>query len=107
MWMAFAGTEPLQDSISECDPGEVMLWLMKNLPEDVHRDYLDWLRMRETRGETAVRALFNPVIADALKEEYLDFVTACAMETGYYSLGNGLTIKNIEDTEGEDTEGEE
>ena len=79
-----------------------MLWLMKHLPEYVQRDYLDWLRMRDKRGETAVRALLDPAIASALKEGYLDFVTSCAMETGYYSLGNGLSIRNIEDTEGDE-----
>ena len=78
-----------------------MLWLMERLPEDVQRDYLDWLRMRDKRGETAVRALFDPAIASALKEGYLDFVTSCAMETGYYSLGNGLSIRNIENMEEE------
>ena len=92
----------MEDSISEDDPGEVMLWLMKHLPEDEQRDYLDWLRMRDKRGETAVRALFDPAIASALKDGYRDFVTACAMETGYYSLGSGLSIRNIEDTEGEE-----
>lgn len=101
-WIAIMLATALEDSISEDDPGEVMLWLMEHLPEDVQRDYLDWLRMRDKRGETAVRALFDPAIASALKEEYLDFVTACAMETGYYSLGNGLSIRNIEDTEGEE-----
>lgn len=102
MWVAIMLTTRLDDSISEDDPGEVMLWLMKHLPQDVQRDYLDWLGMRDKRGETAVRALFDPVIASALKEGYLDFVTACAMETGYYSLGNYLSIRNIEDTEGEE-----
>ena len=102
MWVAIMLTTRLEDSISEDDPGEVMLWLMKHLPGDVQRDYLDWLGMRDKRGETAVRALFDPAIASALKEGYLDFVTACAMETGYYSLGNCLSIRNIEDTEGEE-----
>ena len=99
MWIAIQLATALEDSISEDDPGEVMLWLMEHLPEDVQRDYLDWLRMRDKRGETAVRALFDPTIASALKEAYLDFVTACAMETGYYSLGNALSIRNIEDSE--------
>ena len=102
MWIAIMLATALEDSISEDDPGEVMLWLMKHLPEDVQRDYLEWLRMRDKRGETAVRALFDSAIASALKEEYLDFVTVCAMETGYYSLGNCLSIRNIEDTEGEE-----
>ena len=102
MWMAIMLTTRLEESISEDDPGEVMLWLMEHLPGDVQRDYLDWLGMRDKRGETAVRALFDPAIASALKEGYLDFVTACAMETGYYSLGNCLSIRNIEATEGEE-----
>lgn len=102
MWVAIMLTTRLEESISEDDPGEVMLWLMEHLPGDVQRDYLDWLRMRDKRGETAVRALFDPAIASALKEGYLDFVTACAMETGYYSIGNYLSIRNIEDTEGEE-----
>ena len=102
MWIAFAGTEPLQDSIHEDDPGMCMLYLMQHYPCEVGRDFLSWADMRDERSETMIRALFDPVIAGALKEEYLDFVTACAMETGYYSLGNGLYIRNIEDTEGEE-----
>ena len=94
-WAAFSIATIFEDSISEDDPGEVMLWLMKHLPEDVQRDYLDWLRMRSKRGETAVRALFNPVFADTLKEHYLDFVATYAMEVGYYNLGNGLFIRPI------------
>ena len=102
MWIAFAGTEPLQDSIHEDDPGMCMLYLMEHYPLEVGRDFLSWADMRDARAGKAVRALFDPAIASALKEEYLDFVTACAMETGYYNLGNALSIRNIEDTEGEE-----
>ena len=102
MWMAFAGTEPLQDSIHEDDPGMCMLYLMQHYPCEVGRDFLSWADMRDERSETMIRALFDPAIASALKEGYLDFVTACAMETGYYSLGNCLSIRNIEDTEEEE-----
>ena len=102
MWAAIMIATVLEDSISEDDPGEVMLWLMKYLPEDVQRDYIDWLRMRDRRGETAVRALFNPAIASALKEAYLDFVTSYAVETGYYNLGNGISIRKIEDMKGDE-----
>ena len=102
MWIAFAGTEPLQDSIHEDDPGMCMLYLMEHYPQEVGRDFIDWVDMRDSRAETAVRALFDSAIASALKEGYLDFVSVCAMVTGYYSLGNGLSIRNIEDTEGDE-----
>ena len=102
MWIAFAGTEPLQDSIHEDDPAMCMLYLMQHYPCEVGRDFLSWVDMRDERSETMIRALFDPVIAGALKEGYLDFVAVCAMVTGYYSLGNGLSIRNIEDTEGDE-----
>lgn len=54
MWIAIQLATALKDSISEYDPGEVMLWLMKHLPEDVQRDYIDWLRMRDKRGELSL-----------------------------------------------------
>ena len=42
MWMAFAGTEPLQDSIHEDDSGMCMLYLMQHYPCEVGRDFLSW-----------------------------------------------------------------
>ena len=86
MWMAFAGTEPLQDSIHEDDPGMCMLYLMQHYPCEVGRDFIDWVDMRDSRAETAVRALFDPAIASALKEEYLHCVATCAKEVGFYNL---------------------
>ena len=94
-WVAIMISTVMEDSISEDGPGEVMLYLMRYHPEYIQRDYVGWLGMRDTRGETAVRALFNPAIADALKEGYLDFVTSYAVDVGYYDLGNGLSIRDI------------
>lgn len=86
MWIAFAGTEPLQDSIHEDDPGMCMLYLMQHYPCEVGRDFLSWADMRDARAGKAVRALFDPVIAGTLKEEYLDFVSTFALEVGYYNM---------------------
>ena len=102
MWIAIMLATALEDSISEDDPGEVMLWLMKHLPEDVQRDYLDWLRMRDKRGETAVRALFDPAIASALKEEYLHCVATCAKEVGFYNILYSDFSIRTDETEGEE-----
>ena len=102
MWIAIMLATALEDSISEDDPGEVMLWLMKHLPEDVHRDYLEWLRMRDTRGETAVRALFHHREAAALKEEYLHCVATCAKEVGFYNILYSDFSIRTDETEGEE-----
>ena len=102
MWIAIMLATALEDSISEDDPGEVMLWLMKHLPEDVQRGYLDWLRMRDKRGETAVRALFDPAIASALKEEYLHCVATCAKEVGFYNILYSDFSIRTDETEGEE-----
>ena len=86
MWIAFAGTEPLQDSIHEDDPGMCMLYLMEHYPCEVGRDFIDWVDMRDSRAETAVRALFDPAVTSALKEEYLHCVATCAKEVGFYNI---------------------
>ena len=86
MWMAFAGTEPLQDSIHEDDPGMCMLFLMQHHPCEVGRDFLSWADMRDERAGKAVRALLDAKVADDLKEDYLAFVATCALEVGYYDL---------------------
>ena len=86
MWMAFAGTEPLQDSIHEDDPGMCMLHLMQHHPCEVGRDFLSWADMRDERAGKAVRALLDAKAADDLKEDYLAFVATCALEVGYYDL---------------------
>ena len=86
MWMAFAGTEPLQDSIHEDDPGMCMLHLMQHHPCEVGRDFLSWADMRDERAGKAVRALLDAKVADDLKEDYLAFVATCALEVGYYDL---------------------
>ena len=59
MWMAFAGTEPLQDSIHEDDPGMCMLYLMEHHPCEVGRDFLSGADMRDARAGKAVRALLD------------------------------------------------
>ena len=86
MWMAFAGTEPLQDSIHEDDPGMCMLFLMEHHPCEVGRDFLSWADMRDERAGKAVRALLDVKAADDLKEDYLAFVATCALYVGYYDL---------------------
>ena len=86
MWMAFAGTEPLQDSIHEDDPGMCMLFLMEHHPCEVGRDFLSWADMRDERAGKAVRALLDVKVADDLKEDYLEFVATCTLEVGYYDL---------------------
>ena len=102
MWMAFAGTEPLQDSIHEDDPGMCMLYLMQHYPCEVGRDFIDWVDMRDSRAETAVRALFDPAIASALKEEYLHCVAACAKEVGFYNILYSDFSIRTDETEGEE-----
>ena len=86
MWMAFDGDEPIVGSESEDDPGEVMLFLMKIVPDEIGWDYVKWLDMRNERSENAVRALFDPAVASKLKEEYLEFVTRYVEEVGYYKV---------------------
>ena len=102
MWMAFAGTEPLQDSIHEDDPGMCMLFLMEHHPCEVGRDFLSWLDMRDERADNAVRALFSLTIANQLKEDYLEFVAGYIENVGCYKvLFATITIKEVE-TEGEE-----
>ena len=102
MWMAFAGTEPLQDSIDDDDPGMCMLYLMKHYPDEIGRDFVDWLNMRDRRAENAVRALLDVKVADALKEDYLAFVATCALEVGYYNIMFSAYSIRTDETEGEE-----
>lgn len=102
MWMAFAGTEPLQDSIHEDDPGMCMLYLMQYYPCEVGRDFIDWLDMRDSRAETAVRALFYHCEAAALKEKYLQYVATCAKEVGFYNILYSDFSIRTDETEGEE-----
>lgn len=102
MWMAFDGDEPIVGSESEDDPGEVMLFLMKIVPEEIGWDYIKWLDMRIERSGNAVRALFDPAVAGKLKEEYLEFVSRYVEEVGCFKvLYNTITIKQV-NTEGEE-----
>ena len=102
MWMAFDGDEPIVGSESEDDPGEVMLFLMKIVPEEIGWDYIKWLDMRIERSGNAVRALFVPAVAGKLKEEYLEFVSRYVEDVGYYKvLYNTITIRWV-DMEGEE-----
>ena len=86
MWMAFAGTEPLQDSIHEDDPGMCMLYLMQHYPCEVGRDFMSWADRRDARAGKAVLALLDMKVADDLKEDYLALVATCALEIGYYNM---------------------
>ena len=102
MWMAFAGTEPLQDSIHEDDPGMCMLYLMQHYPCEVGRDFLSWADMRDVRAGNAVRALLDAKVADALKEDYLDFVSICTLEVGYYNMMYSNFSIRTDETEGDE-----
>ena len=102
MWIAFAGTEPLQDSIHEEDPGMCMLYLMRLHPEEVGRDFIDWVDMRDSRAETAVRALLDVKVADDLKEDYVAFVATCALYVGYYNITYSDFSIRTDETEGEE-----
>ena len=102
MWMAFAGTEPLQDSIHEDDPGMCMIYLMEHYPQEVGRDFIDWVDMRDSRAETAVRALLDVKVADALKEDYVAFVATCALWVGYYNITYSDFSIRTDETEGDE-----
>ena len=94
MWMAFDCDEPIVGAESEDDPGEVMLFLMKAVPEEIGWDYIKWLDRRYEYPENAVRALFDPSVADKLKEEYLEFVSRYVEDNGYFKvLYNTILIK--------------
>ena len=102
MWMAFAGTEPLQDSIHEDDPGMCMIYLMEHYPKEVGRDFIDWVDMRDSRAETAVRALLDVKVADDLKEDYVAFVATCALYVGYYNITYSDFSIRTDETEGDE-----
>ena len=102
MWMAFDGSEPIVGSESDDDPGEVMLFLLRFVPEEVGYDYVHWLDMRSERAEKAIRALSDPSIANKLKEEYLEFVAIYIENVGSYKvLYSTISIEWV-DTEGEE-----
>ena len=102
-WVAYDWDEPISGSESD-DPGMCMLFLMRYVPEEIGWDYVKWLDMRNERAETAVRALFDPKIADDLKEQYLEFVTKYVEVIGYFKvLYSTMSIRpkkeDIEDVE--------
>ena len=102
-WVAYDGDEPISGSESD-DPGMCMLFLMRCVPEEIGWDYVKWLDMRDERAQTAVRALFDPKIADDLKEQYLEFVTKYVEVIGYVKvLYSTMSIRpkkeDIEDVE--------
>ena len=102
-WVAYDGDEPIPGSESD-DPGMCMLFLMRYVPEEIGWDYVKWLDMRNERAETAVRALFDPEIADDLKEQYLEFVTKYIEVIGYFKvLYSTMSIRSkkedVEDVE--------
>ena len=81
-----------------------MLFLMRYVPEEIGWDYVKWLDMRNERAETAIRALFDPEIADDLKEQYLEFVTKYVEVIGYFKvLYSTMSIRpkkeDVEDAE--------
>ena len=81
-----------------------MLFLMRYVPEEIGWDYVKWLDMRNERAETAIRALFDPKIADDLKEQYLEFVTKYVEVIGYFKvLYSTMSIRpkkeDVEDVE--------
>ena len=81
-----------------------MLFLMRYVPEEIGWDYVKWLDMRNERAETAIRALFDPKIADDLKEQYLEFVTKYIEVIGYFKvLYSTMSIRpkkeDVEDVE--------
>ena len=102
-WVAYDGDKPISGSESD-DPGMCMLFLMRYVPEEMGWDYVKWLDMRNERAETAVRALFDPKIADDLKEQYLEFVTKYVEVIGYFKvLYSTMSIRpkkeDVEDVE--------
>ena len=103
-WLAYDGDEPIVGSESD-DPGMCMLFLMRYVPDEIGWDYTKWLDMRNERAETAVRALFDPKIADDLKEQYLDFVAKYIEVIGYFKvLYSTITIRPDETEDAEDAE---
>ena len=103
-WIAYDGDEPIVGSESD-DPGMCMLFLMRYVPEEIGWDYVKWLDMRNERAETAVRALFDPKIAEDLKEQYLEFVKKYIEVIGYFKvLYSTMSIRPDETEDVEDVE---
>lgn len=84
--------------IERDDPGMVMLWLMQCATLDMQRDYCTWLNQSDSRGNSAVNALFSTATADKLKEQYLDFVARFCEEFGRYEcMYSTIEISEVED----------
>ena len=86
-WVAITEDSVMTDTEGE-DAGEVMLHLMRSHPSAVARDFTDWVLSRRTRMESAVEALMDPHVADRLKEDYLNYVTYYATDTGFYFVAD-------------------
>ena len=79
-----------------------MLYLIQHYPYEVGRDFIDWVDMRDSRAETAVRALFYHREASTLKEEYLQCVATCAKEVGFYNILYSDFSIRTDETEGDE-----
>lgn len=99
-WVAIT-EDTVLDGTEADEPGAVMFRLMCSQPSAVARDYMDWVMMRQSRMESAVVALFDPSVADHLKEDYFDFVSTCAYTIGDYPVKDtGIEIREVvEDAE--------
>ena len=86
-WVAITEDTVMTGTEGE-DAGEVMLHLMRSHPSAVARDFMDWVLSRRTRMESAVEALMDPHVADRLKEDYLNYVSNYATDTGFYFVGD-------------------
>ena len=103
-WVAITEDTVMTDTEGE-DAGEVMLNLMRYVPDEIGWDYTKWLEMRIERAETAIRALFDPKIAEDLKEQYLEFVTKYIEVIGYFKvLYSTISIRPDETEDVEDVE---
>lgn len=86
-WVAIT-EDTVLDGTEADEPGAVMLRLMCSQPSAVARDFMDWVLSRSTRMESAVEALMDPHVADRLKEDYLNYVSNYAIDTGFYFVGD-------------------
>ena len=84
-WVAIT-EDTILDGTEADEPGAVMFRLMCSQPSAVARDFIDWAVMRQSRMESVVAGLFDPSVADRLKEDYFDFVTTCAYTIGDYPV---------------------
>ena len=100
-WVAITEDSVL-DGTEADEPGAVMFRLMCSQPSAVARDFIDWVDMRDARAEKAVRALFYHIEAAALKEEYLQCVSTCAKEVGFYNILYSDFSIRTDETEGDE-----